>query len=575
MYLSFFNFSGEPFSIAPNPQYIYMSERHQEGLGHLLYGLNKGGGFVVLTGEVGTGKTTLCHCLFQHWPEDIDVALVLNPKLSAVELLATICDELQISYDEMFPTFKGLVDRLNEHLLATHAKGRRTVLLIDEAQNLSLDVLEQIRLLTNLETGQTKLLQIVLVGQPELKVLLSRPELRQLNQRITARYHLLPLTRSETEKYIRYRIWVNGGDPKIFNKWAIRQVYKLSKGVPRLINIICDRALLGAYVSGHATVTAKIVKKAAKEIFCLERQAKALTHKTLLVFSIVVAAVIVIYPKMTDYIDPGKVGVLINALKQPDEPSKAVETVQPVVKAEPEPETEPVVKKASEVVVTAPVTGEVSETIEPEPEIVKVMDFNAFVTEQGVIDINDKIPDLAKYWQVTVNSEDGCDGLENSGLACFFDQTKWKDLLLLQRPVILELSLSETEKRYVLFTGVKSGKAVFKGKNPESFSSEEVLSLWQGYYLMLWHPPVANIKLLKEGQISEAVVWVRKQLNPDWNDTLITPSSIVFDSALKEQVIEFQKKHQLMSDGIIGPRTFVQLEKNNSQSALPILDLDN
>ena len=244
-----------------------MSEQHQEGLAHLLYGINQHGGFVSLTGEVGTGKTTLCHCLLQQLPDNIGIALVFNPKLNAIELLATVCDELQISYQQDNQTLKGLIDNLNKYLIAAHASGRRTVLMIDEAQNLSLDVLEQIRLLTNLETSKAKLLQIILIGQPELKQLLAQPELRQLNQRITARYHLNSLSFSETDKYIKHRLSISGSNTNIFSRRAIWKVFKLSKGIPRLINIICDRALLGAYVGNQQTVTTKIIKQSAKEVF--------------------------------------------------------------------------------------------------------------------------------------------------------------------------------------------------------------------------------------------------------------------------------------------------------------------
>lgn len=258
MYQQFFNFNASPFSIAPDPHFIYMSGHHQEGLAHLLYGIKQGGGFVALTGEVGTGKTTLCHCLLEQLPDNVDIALVLNPKLNAIELLATVCDELQITYDQDKQTLKSLVDSLNHHLLEAHALGRKTVLMIDEAQNLSLDVLEQIRLLTNLETSKTKLLQIILIGQPELKQLLEKKELRQLNQRITARYHLSPLSYSDTKKYIEHRLIVCGGDEKIFTHNAIKKVYKLTGGIPRLINILADRGLLGAYATNNPNVTKKI-----------------------------------------------------------------------------------------------------------------------------------------------------------------------------------------------------------------------------------------------------------------------------------------------------------------------------
>ncbi|MDD1611907.1 MAG: AAA family ATPase, partial [Methylococcaceae bacterium] len=265
MYKQYFHFAELPFSIAPDPHFIYMSHRHQEGLAHLLYGITVGGGFVALTGEVGTGKTTLCHCLLRELPDNIDIALILNPKLNAIELLATICDELGIAYDKHGQSLKSLVDALNHYLLAQHAAGRRTVLLLDEAQNLSMEVLEQIRLLTNLETSKTKLLQIILVGQPELKQMLRRQDLRQLNQRITARYHLLPLSLVETRAYVRHRLRVCGGEPDLFKDRAIRKIYKLSAGIPRIINILCDRALLGAYAGNAMHVTPGMVLNAAKE----------------------------------------------------------------------------------------------------------------------------------------------------------------------------------------------------------------------------------------------------------------------------------------------------------------------
>ena len=246
MYEKHFGLTERPFSIAPDPRFLYMSPQHREALAHLLYGVDVGGGFVQLTGEVGTGKTTICRCLVEQLPDDVDVALILNPRVSGFELVASLCDELKIRYPKHTTSIKVLTDLLNTHLLKSHANGRRTVLVIDEAQCLSPEVLEQVRLLTNLETTREKLLQIVLVGQPELRDLLALEGLRQLSQRITARYHLLPISHDDTGAYIHHRLQVCGSSGGVFKESAIDTVHKLSQGIPRLINILCDRAMLGA-----------------------------------------------------------------------------------------------------------------------------------------------------------------------------------------------------------------------------------------------------------------------------------------------------------------------------------------
>lgn len=266
MYKNFFGITINPFSIAPDPRFLYMSDGHREALAHLRYGLEEGGGFVLLTGEVGTGKTTVCRCILEQAPEGTNIALVLNPKLSSLELLATICDELRIDYPEASGV-KALVDRLNAYLLAAHAQGQRTVLIIDEAQNLSYEVLEQIRLLTNLETNQQRLLQIVLLGQPELQEMLAQPELRQLSQRIAARHHLGPLTQAETTAYIQHRLSVAGMEQSVFAPPALEVVYRLSCGIPRIINLICDRALMGAYGKGVRLVDRTMIQEAARQVF--------------------------------------------------------------------------------------------------------------------------------------------------------------------------------------------------------------------------------------------------------------------------------------------------------------------
>ena len=267
MYTRFFGLHEKPFSITPDPRYLFMSERHGEALAHLVYGVTESGGFIQLTGEVGTGKTTLVRSLLlNRMPDNADVAVVLNPQISALEFLLTICEELHIDVPDSKDSIKALTDALNRHLLTAHADGRRTILVVDEAQNLAPAVLEQVRLLTNLETAKQKLLQIILIGQPELRELLARNDLRQLAQRITGRYHLEPLTREETANYIEHRLRVAGALGEVLDHGAKNEVFRLSQGVPRLINVICDRALLGAYSQETRTVNRRIIKRAAAEV---------------------------------------------------------------------------------------------------------------------------------------------------------------------------------------------------------------------------------------------------------------------------------------------------------------------
>jgi general secretion pathway protein A len=268
MYLSFFGLNEKPFAITPDPRYLFLSTRHAEALAHLLYGIKEAGGFIQLTGEVGTGKTTIVRSLLVQTPKNAEIALILNPRMTAPEFLLTLCEELGIGVpDESIGSGKDLVDVLNDYLLVAHSKGRRVVLVVDEAQNLSPEVLEQVRLLTNLETNTQKLLQIILIGQPELRELLARNELRQLAQRITGRYHLDPLSAQETSAYVRHRLRVAGATADIFTPLTLGEVYRLSGGVPRLINVLCDRALLGAYTQDRHRVTPSLLRNAAQEVF--------------------------------------------------------------------------------------------------------------------------------------------------------------------------------------------------------------------------------------------------------------------------------------------------------------------
>lgn len=267
MYSNYFGLSEKPFAIAPDPRYLFMSDPHREALAHLMYGINSDGCIILLTGDVGTGKTTVCRCLFGQIPVNTDIAAILNPKLTILELLQTICEEFGIDISDVPQSVKEYTDRLNHYLFESNARGRISVVVIDEAQNLSPEVIEQLRLLTNLETNTHKLLKIILIGQPELRDMLSLPTLAQVNQRITTRYHLKPLQVNQLKTYIEHRISVAGPQQhQIFSNAAIRYIGKKAQGIPRLINVICDRAMLGAYASNSPMVTRKIARLAAHEV---------------------------------------------------------------------------------------------------------------------------------------------------------------------------------------------------------------------------------------------------------------------------------------------------------------------
>jgi general secretion pathway protein A len=293
MYTRYFGLTEKPFAIAPNPRYLFMSELHREALAHLLYGISSEGCIILLTGDVGTGKTTVCRCLIDQLPDTTDVAMILNPALTIKDLLKTICEELKIPITAATPSIKTYIDQLNMYLLDAHSKGRNTALIVDEAQNLDADVLEQLRLLTNLETDTNKLLQIVLVGQPELQHILSDPKLSQINQRVTTRYHLGPLHPADIPGYIQHRINIAGGNSRnvLFSKQAIQYVAKISKGIPRVINILCDHALLGAYANNRYHVNLKIMKMTARELATINNPRRYPTKNMVMAFFILLATI--------------------------------------------------------------------------------------------------------------------------------------------------------------------------------------------------------------------------------------------------------------------------------------------
>ena len=536
MYTDFFGLTEKPFSIAPDPGYLYMSESHREALAHMLYGLQTDGGFVLLTGEVGTGKTTICKSLFTRIPPEIDLAFVLNPKISVIELLQTICDELHIQYTAVAST-KILVDAINQHLLKTNAQGRKTVLLIDEAQNLSVDVLEQLRLLTNLETDKRKLLQIILLGQPELRDMINRPQLRQLAQRITARYHLGALEKKDISGYIFHRIQVAGGQENFFTPRAMRLIHKRSLGIPRLINLICDRALLGAYTKQQHKVTAAVVRQACAEIF------DSSTRKNNLPWILATGICFMIISGLSYK--------LLTATYSPIELTEtSSDTAQPIYSIDNSQEQ------------SAPQIVQHPDQQQAEPKVEQEI----YTWPTGFAFDNtasNAFTELASMWGVSYQDTalPPCDFAYQSGLRCYDRQEDLESLRDLNRPAILTLYDDTGKEFYVVLARIQEDQAEFHAAGEvRKLNITALQNRWFGEYRILWSPPAEYSGIVRPGQKGALVQWLADTLttSEQYADTAEAQSlSGTILGALKR----FQFSAGLTPDGVLGPKTIIHLNQ--------------
>ncbi|MGI9225408.1 MAG: AAA family ATPase [Woeseiaceae bacterium] len=537
MYTSFFGLNEKPFAITPDPRYLFMSERHGEALAHLVYGVTESGGFIQLTGEVGTGKTTLVRTVLQNrLPDNADVAVVLNPRLSTLEFLETICEELGILRPEYKGSIKALVDALNKQLLHAYAEGRRVILVVDEAQNLSRDVLEQVRLLTNLETSKQKLLQIILIGQPELRDLLSRDDLRQLAQRITGRYHLEPLTRDETAAYIEHRLRVAGALGEVFDAGAKREVFRLTDGVPRLINVICDRALLGAYSRERRRVNRRLIRRAAAEIKGIPYAVPWLRWALPVIAAV---AVVIIGASFWSLLDARRTSPTSPPPQATD--TNRDETAQSAI------------EEVSVVAVPAP---ETAPEPEPEPEPEPTLDEQLILAE-GLTRLDSAFAVLFEIWGLEYSGGEACAQASNSGYACLINRGSWSSLRQLDRPAILALTDSRGNSHRVVLTALLGDQvelSIAGVSVTHPFMS--VTDKWFGQYVLLWKPPNGQSFALGPGSLDENVVWLRQSLATIDERYRADPlDSNVFDSSLEQRVREFQRDHRLDVDGLVGRQT--------------------
>jgi len=582
MYASFFGLEHQPFSIAPDPRYLFMSERHREALAHLLFGLDAGGGFVLLTGEIGTGKTTVCRCFLEQIPDHCNVAYIFNPKLTVQELLRSICDEFGVAHAAAVPgmeTVKDCIDPLNAFLLDSYAKGRNNVLIIDEAQNLAPDVLEQLRLLTNLETSERKLLQIILIGQPELRDMLADPSLEQLAQRVIARYHLEALSLSETRQYIAHRLAVAGlRGPSPFGTKALQRIQSLTGGVPRRINLLCDRAMLGAYSAGAREVSDTVVRQAAREVFGVRSKPSSAGEapgRTAAWWPAGALALALV---------AGGAGWLLRGERAPASAAPQAATEPATSSADghapatatssasgPAPAAGPSSAPASTPVATsAPASAEQPGA----PAVSNAAELQAFLVAQASDDFSAwKV--LAQNWNLylTGKSADPCPALSRQGLQCYRNRKAGLALVRqLNRPVMLTLVASNADGQPL------RANAVLQGLNEENAWLEgvdgsqivlpvsQLATLWHGEITTLWRAPQALADGVDPNASPAALAWLDQQLahllRTDDKDLAKAPQGKAKVAAVRrERIRQFQLAQGITPDGQAGPLTLMLLNR--------------
>ncbi len=540
MYQQYFGLAEAPFSIAPDPRYLYLSQRHQEALAHLLYGVNSDGGFVLLTGDVGAGKTTVCRCLLQQIPASCNVAYIFNPQLTVGELLSTICVEFGIACPPGNVSAKVFVDCINAYLLDAHARDRHTVLIIDEAQNLSAVVLEQMRLLTNLETNQRKLLQIVLLGQPELALMLERPELRQLRQRIVARYHLGPLTRPEVAAYVRHRLEVSGAQRQLFPARLMDRVYRLSGGVPRIINVLCDRALLGTYVQGKERVDRATLAQAAREVFHqVPRRSLVGPLLMLLVFVLGVA--------------------LATALNRLQVHKTATATIAATTANPATPAQTAAPGKQAPAKATGPAAALPDKLEWPANEARSRSEEMAYAA-------------LFRAWGANHEGTDACLQAEGLGLRCRSARGGLDELRSVNRPAVLLMRDDQGQAFHALLTALEDKAATFSiGVETRKVALDALAAQWAGQYTLLWRVPPDARENIRWGERGPAVQWLIGQLAQARGRIAEPGKAPLFDEVLQRQVKQFQLAQGLVPDGLVGPETVMRLAAVGDRSAPELL----
>ncbi len=577
MYVQHFGLGHEPFSIAPDPRYLYMSERHREALAHLTYGLDSGGGVVLLTGEIGAGKTTVCRCFLDQVPVDCRIAYIFNPKLTVTELLASVCDEFGVEAPAgaSQATVKTYLDPLNRFLLDAHAAGRNSVLMIDEAQLLSPEVLEQLRLLTNLETSERKLLQIILVGQPELRDMLAQPGLEQLAQRVVARYHLGALDEADTGRYLLHRLQLAGlHGPSPLGPELLRSIHRHSGGIPRRINRLCDRALLGAYGQGLAVVDRATLRQAAVEVEgkqALPRRDRPWRDGDWKRFaagmatgSVVFAAGLVAWRNWDDRPVAKPVAI-------------ALATATPAVTARNHDAPGEVVSQpAVGLAEVASAAAQASLDRSPGAATSQPPDAAVDASQASPIELNDLVSALravpvdeqaawralAGVWGIKLGSGDACLAAARFRLGCFENRSGGIALVRqLARPGILSVKTRLAGEQRVLLVGVDSRAAtLLVGGQPRNLSLIDLASIWRGGFSTFWQVPEPLLRAAPGDGSEPLAGWLSERLASIDGDPP-RPDIRQIDNTLRERLLTFQRAQGLVADGLPGPMTLMALNR--------------
>ena len=592
MYNGFFGFKERPFQLVPNPAYFFLSKSHEEAMAHLIYAISQGDGFVEITGEVGTGKTTLCRALLENLDKFTEAAYIFNPKLDSLQLLKSINDEFGLPSEG--ESIKTLIDHLNAFLIKKKGEGKKVLLIIDEAQNLTKDVLEQLRLLSNLETTTSKLLQIILVGQPELGEMLDSHDLRQLGQRIALSCHLSPLSYRETKEYIQYRIRVASPKPEAkFSRGAYRAVYKYSGGIPRLINIACDRALLTAFGLNRKKVTGLIAKAAMRELAARgdvrktgRREGRRVPSLGLGVVFGVFAAVL--YLAAIFLIIHRAVDMRVSALLESRDAQSPRVTQR--VERPPERGTDKTLLSVFEVGATEILKGKESRSegvrnkaaSAPAPELLedvlrsidgRVSRNNALATilelwsgESEVSDLLESMEDDQAFFRIAA----GRKGLQIVRIAD--DQDLLRKLNL---PAVLELNPPGSRTpRYLGLLKMEPEGLVFNDPQGgyENLFYTRIPPYWSGVAYVPWRNFLGHERLISHGSSGDPVVSLKALLRDlGYEGVDLSP---IYDEKTVTVIKGIQAKYGLGVDGIVGPLTRIALYNEHGSLNIPAL-LDN